>query len=449
MMHADHDTAPKTRGVIFWTAVLALFAAGLAASLRAAVAGDIRRTYLDPIDFTRSATMIAEALGIAFLGFTAMLIVSSALLDKVGMKRMLFVAVGCFLGSAFLLTFAGALGEGMTIHWLIMAGMFASGLAHGAVEGTINPLVGALYPEDKTHRMNVLHAWWPAGLVAGSLLGAFGGQIGIDWRIIFSSTAVCAVALGFMMIGRQFPVTASRAIGLPVSEQCMEVVRRPSFLIWFALMLFTAATELAPSQWVDVALTNVVGMRGILLIAYLAAIMFVGRHFAGPLERRLSTEGLLTISCILSAIGLYLLGSANSPVTALLATTVWGVGVCFLWPTMIAVAAERYPRGGAVTIGLIGVAGSISTYFILPVLGAIYDRARIDAAGGTEALAQLTDERMQAVLVFAAGESFRAVALIPAALFVIFGLMWASRLQFRWSPGLDIRQREAAKFGRA
>lgn len=436
MSQIHQEAAPRGRGMIFWTAVLALFSAGLAASLRAAVAGDIRREFLDPIDFAHSGAMIAEALGVAFLGFTTMLIVSSTLLDKVGMKRMLFVAVGCFVASAFLLIFGGLLAQGVAVYWLIMAGMFASGMAHGSVEGTINPLVRALYPEDTTHRMNVLHAWWPAGLVAGSLIGAFGGGLGLDWRVIFASTAVAAAVFGVMMIGREFPATASRAMGIPLREQAMEIVRRPSFLIWFGLMLFTAASELAPMQWVDIALTNVVGMRGILLIAYVAAIMFVGRHFAGPLERRLSTEGLLTISCLLAAIGLYLLGQADSPLTALAATTVWGVGVCFLWPTMIAVAAERYPRGGALTIGLIGVAGSISTYFILPILGGVYDDARSTAAGGAEALARLSEDQMQAVLVFAASESFKAVSLIPLGLFIVFGLIWAARRWLGKSPGL-------------
>lgn len=439
MTHAEQDPTIRGRAIIFWTAVVALFSAGLAASLRAAVAGDIRRDFLDPIDFTRSSTMIAEALGVAFLGFTAMLIVSSTLLDKVGMKRMLFVAVGCFLASGFLLIFGGFLGQGMTVYWFIMAGMFASGMAHGAVEGTINPLARALYPGEITHRMNVLHAWWPAGLVAGSLIGAFGGGLGLDWRVLFASTIIAALVFGAMMIGREFPPTVSRAMGLPLREQFKELARRPTFLIWFGLMLFTAASELAPMQWVDIALTNVVGMRGILLIAYVAAIMFVGRHFAGPLERRLSTEGLLTISCLLTAIGLFMLSGADSPISALLATTVWGVGVCFLWPTMIAVAAERYPRGGALTIGLIGVAGSVSSYFILPVLGGIYDDARITAAGGAEALTQLTEAQMQPVLVFAAEQSFRAVAMIPAILFLIFGAMWIARKALRRSPGLDLR----------
>lgn len=432
MAKSEADDVPAAKvaqpEMIFWIGIVALFAAGMSAALRAAIASDLKARYLDAIDLAQSAGLIASALGLAFLGFTLMLIVASTLLDRIGMKRMLYFAAAAFIAATLLLVFCGAGGGGSNAYYMIMAGMFANGLAHGAVEGTINPMVGSLYPTNTTHRMNILHAWWPAGLVAGGLLGAFGGQIGLtDYRLLFAPVGIVGAAFAIMMFGREFPKTTSGEMGVPAIEQLKETFRRPSFFIWFGLMLFTAASELAPGQWIDVALSNVVGMRGILLLVYVAGIQFVGRHFAGPLERWLSTEGLLCVSCAICAVGLYLLGSANSPVTAVLAATAWGVGVCFLWPTMIAVAAERYPRGGAMTIGLMGVAGSISTYFVLPQLGAIYDRAKLSAAGGVDALAKLTPEQMKPVLVYAAGESFRAVSLLPAALFVVFAVLWVAR----------------------
>ncbi len=45
---------------------------------------------------------------------------------------------------------------------------------------------------------------------------------------------------------------------------------------------------------------------------------------------------------------------ANSPVSGLLAATLWGTGVCFLWPTMLATTSERFPEGGALALGLMG-----------------------------------------------------------------------------------------------
>ncbi|MBL4603951.1 MAG: hypothetical protein JKY84_14495, partial [Emcibacteraceae bacterium] len=122
-------------------------------------------------------------------------------------------------------------------------------------------------------------------------------------------------------------------------------------------MFLTAASELAPGQWVQVALTHTVGMPGILLLVYVSAIMFVARHFAGAIAHKISPVGLLWFSALFTSIGLYMLSLANSPITGFIAATVWGVGVCFMWPTMLASAAERYPRGGAWAIGLIGSAG--------------------------------------------------------------------------------------------
>jgi hypothetical protein len=42
------------------------------------------------------------------------------------------------------------------------------------------------------------------------------------------------------------------------------------------------------------------------------------------------------------------------------AATVYACGKTFLWPTMLAVASEQFPRGGAITIGAVGGVGMLS-----------------------------------------------------------------------------------------
>src|SRR6185436_12654436 len=164
---------------------------------------------------------------------------------------------------------------------------------------------------------------------------------------------------------------------------------RPLFIIlWFSMFL-TAASELAPGQWVDIALTRNVGMKGIILLIYVSGLMFVMRHFAGTFAHKLSPIGLLWVSCFLASAGLLLLSVANSPITGLLAATVWGTGVCYMWPTMLASASERFPRGGALLIGLMGTAGTLSIRFVLPIMGSIYDAKKIEVAGGEVAFGAL------------------------------------------------------------
>jgi MFS family permease len=199
---------------------------------------------------------------------------------------------------------------------------------------------------------------------------------------------------------------------------------KPMFLVLFCSMFLTAASELAPGQWVDLALTRTVHMQGILLLVYVSGIMFVARHFAGPISHKLSPIGLLWISCLLASLGLVLLSVANSPVTGILAATVWGCGVCFMWPTMLATASERFPRGGALLMGLMGTAGTLSITFVLPQMGKIFDTKKVELAGGDAAFKALTGDKLDQVLGMASQASFQAVAILPAILLIVFGAIW-------------------------
>ncbi len=159
------------------------------------------------------------------------------------------------------------------------------------------------------------------------------------------------------------------------------------FFVLFCSMFLTAASELAPGQWVDLALTRTVGMQGILLLVYVNGLMFVMRQFD-------HTSGSEVIgnryfcrkaSAWGASLGLVALSFANSPAMGLLAATLWGTGVCYMWPTMLATASERFPRGGALLMGLMGTAGTLSIQFVLPIMGTIYDHKKIELAGGEAA----------------------------------------------------------------
>jgi len=407
---------------LFWIGVLGLFTAAVNTSLRAGVAARIKDQWLTAIDPVHAGEMTGAALGASFLGFSLTLFVASPFLDTIGMRRMLAGASACLIGGTLLVTNAGGLVEGISLFHLVWLGMLLCGIGWGAVEATINPMTTALYPDDKTSRLNMLHAWWPAGLIVGGLASAVLGDV--DWRILLGLSMIPALIFGILAAGAHFPPTERAASGISTRDMFLEILRRPSFLIWFGAMFLTAASELAPGQWVDVALTHRVGMRGILLLVYVSGMMFILRHFAGVLAHRLSNVGLLWCSSLLAGIGLILLSRAESPAAAILAATVWGFGVCFMWPTMMASVAERYPRGGSWMIGLMGTAGALSSYLVLPRLGEVYDGAKLELAGGAEQLAQMTGEALLRIEDQAASHSFAILAVLPAVLLVVFGTVW-------------------------
>lgn len=418
--------AAYNKGRLFIVSVIALFMAGLGASLRASIATDLQKIFFDPIDPAHSAEMIGTVLGVAFLGFALTIAVGSPLLDTVGMGLMLPLSGVCFIAGTLVILFAGSLASGAGVYNVIWVGVVITGVGWGLVETVINPLTATLYPDDKTAKLNILHAWWPAGLIAGGLLGYALSEAGVSWQIKLGLVMIPALAVVVLCMGVKFPPTERAASGVSMGQMFRELLN-PLFIVLFCSMFLTAASELAPGQWVDLALTQTVHMRGILLLVYVSGIMFVARHFAGPLVHKLSSIGLLWFSCLLASLGLVLLSFANSPVTGILAATVWGIGVCFMWPTMLATASERFPQGGALLMGLMGTAGTASIYFVLPAMGRIFDSKAAEIAGGTDAFAALKaagGQRLIDVQSIAAQTSFRAVAALPAVLLIVFGAIW-------------------------
>ncbi len=403
---------------------LSIFMIGLGFAVRANIAPDLQHEIYDQIDLANSAAMVGEALGATFTGFALTLLFGSALVDLVGMKRMLLLsACGYVLGSLGLIA-AAFMPVSEITPIVVLVSLLLTGLGWGAVEAASNPMVASLYPEEKTHRLNILHAWWPAGIVVGGLIGVGISAAGLSWKLNMLILMLPSLVLAWMVARSVFPVTERVAAGVSYGGMIGELLTRPMFWIFWACMFLTAASELAPGQWVNIALSNIVGMQGIVLLVYVSALMFVMRHFAGPIAARISSIGLMFVSCLAAGIGLYLLSLADSPLLAFAAATVWGIGVCYMWPTMLAIVSERFPRGGAVAMGLMGFAGGMSIQFVLPQMGAIFDNARAEAAGGAANLASLSPEAMQEVVRYASVESFQAVAFVPLLLLPVFGLIW-------------------------
>jgi len=403
---------------------LSIFMIGLGFAVRANIAPNLQAEIYDKIDLVNSVAMLGKALGLTFTGFAFTLLFGSALVDLIGMKRMLLLSALSYVAGAAGLIAVTFIPVGPTVETVVLLSLLLTGLGWGAVEAASNPMIATLYPEEKTHRLNILHAWWPGGIVVGGLLGVAITAMGLPWELNMLVLMIPALVLAWLVASSAFPVTERVASGASYGDMFAELLKKPLFWVFWACMFLTATSELAPGQWVNISLSNVVGMQGIILLVYVSALMFVMRHFAGPIVDRISSVGLMFVSCLAAGIGLFLLSMADSPLTAFAAATVWGIGVCFMWPTMLAIVSERFPRGGAMALGLMGFAGGLAIQFVLPRMGAIFDSAKAEAAGGAEQLAGLSPEAMTEVVRFASVESFQAVAIVPLLLLPVFGLIW-------------------------
>jgi fucose permease len=363
------------------------------------------------------------------------------------------------LGLIFSKQILGNVDSTQAYHWMWASG-FIMGCGNGWTEVGINPLVATLYPKDKTHYLNILHAWWPGGLVIGGLLAIAVRSVlfaepsarflGLElWQTSLLLIPIPALIYGSMLIGTVFPRTERVASGVSTGEMLKEALR-PMFLFWAFCMLLTAATELGPQKWQNSVMSSMLNISwaGTLILVYTSGMMFVLRHFAGPIAHRLSPVGMLTGSALLSCIGLFLLSTANSVVTAFGFATIYGLGIAYFWPTMLGVAAERFPKGGALILALMGTAGNISIGFALDEMGKVVDRYSVayveehdpsaastllkkDDHGAAVALNEQVVEKLpkdspartvaEDAKKVGFSMAFRWVSILPLALIFIFG----------------------------
>ncbi|MBI5831913.1 MAG: MFS transporter [Armatimonadetes bacterium] len=424
--------APSNDGMdkpkLFLLSVIALVTAGMVFSIRGGVLADLQKEFFEPINAVTAATMVTKVAGYAFLGFAVSVLIASPLCDFLGMGRLLTLAGALHILGTLATIFAP---HNASANMVLSLSMISVGLAHGLVEAVINPLIATIYADDKTHRLNVLHAWWPGGIIIGGLISA----TPLPWQAKMASALIPAVIYVIMIISNRFPATERVQAGVS-NEEMIRTAFSPAFILLLACMMLTASSELAPGQWVDTALSKAAGFKGILLLVYVSGLMFVMRHFAGSLAHRLSPIGLLWASCLMATLGLFMLSQAHSGLTAIVAATIWGIGVCYMWPTMLGVTSERFAKGGALALGLMGSVGNLAIYFALPAIGRVYDAAKVAAAGGEMAFkaaeaalktggpaAQTT---MDSFLAIASTKSFQFVAMLPAVLIIVFGLWWLS-----------------------
>jgi hypothetical protein len=164
-----------------------------------------------------------------------------------------------------------------------------------------------------------------------------------------------------MLLGQKFPKSEAAAAGVTLGEM-LATVAAPLMIVLLFLHALVGYVELGTDSWISKITGSIMASpaNGLKLFVYTSMLMFILRFFAGPIVHKISPLGLLFLSGVLGATGLTMLGGANGITACVVAATVYALGKTFLWPTMLAVASERFPKGGAVAIGLMGGVGMLS-----------------------------------------------------------------------------------------
>ncbi len=397
----QNGAAPNAQRLL-WAGFMAILAAGVGFSVR----GGILVLWAAQFGFTM--TELGAITGGGLTGFGIVIIVTSLVADKIGYGKLmalafLFAVVSAIITLAAPMAFES--GGKSSAFWCLSVGMFLFSIGNGLAEAVVNPLTAALFPKNKTHYLNILHAGWPAGLVLGGLASAMmAATIGddgtvvkaaIDWRVQMSLYLIPVMAFGIMLWGQPFPKSEAAAAGATLGEM-VSTLFAPLMILLLVIHAMVGFVELGTDSWIAKITGSIMASpaKGLSLFVYTSTLMFVLRFFAGPIVHKISPLGLLFLSGILGAIGLTMLGSATTVIACVVAATVYALGKTFLWPTMLAVVSERFPKGGAVAIGMLGGVGMLSAGLLGgPAIGFMQD---YNASAELQAKAPETYERYKA-----------------------------------------------------
>jgi MFS family permease len=421
-----NDKAIAHRNFLFVACFVALVATAFAFLIRSFILDDLR------LVFNLTETQKGEINGAGFWPFAISIVVFSLIIDRIGYGKAMIFAFVCHVGSVVLMLFANG-------YWSLYFAAMLCALAAGTVEAVVNPVIASMFPKHKTKMLTILHAGWAGGIcLAGvltlSLTPAVTGwvkEFGLAlWQLKAGLLLIPTLAYGVMMLFCKFPINERVAAGVPYKDMLKEAgalsilivsfmifkqlgalglpawgvyggitvctlamllytrsLGRPMYVFLLLVMILLAITELGTDGWIKDLMTpamkNIkVGgkpLAGGWVLVYTSFLMMLLRFGIGPFVKRLKPLGVLLMGSLFAAAGLFLLSGAQVWWWLLITATIYGIGQAFFWPVTLGVVAERFPKGGALTLNAIAGVGMLGVGILgLPLLGILQDR-QIDA----------------------------------------------------------------------
>jgi MFS family permease len=372
--------------LLFWASFFTLIAAGIGFSVR----GFILKDWGNQFGFTQ--TELGGISGGGLVGFGVAIIFFSFFADRFGYGKLMLVAFLLHSLSA-VVTFAAtpiwnATQDKNLVFTCLNSGMWLFALGNGTCEAVINPLTASLFPRNKTHWLNILHAGWPLGLILGAVVGLVFKQIPgtFPWEAKLGVFLIPVLMYGVMMLNRPFPKSEAKASGVSTGNMLVALLA-PLLFFLFLLHALVGYVELGTDGWITNITTRVLDNETYALLAFIWTnlLMFVLRFFAGPIVHRINPLGLLLGSALLGTLGLFLLGQpfTNTVWLWVGAVTIYGIGKTFYWPTLLGVISERFPKAGALALGISGGIGMLSAGLLgTPGIGYKQDLAGVEKLKG-------------------------------------------------------------------
>ncbi len=319
---------------------------------------------------------------VTFAGIVAGIVVAGPLADRWGGRK--FAIAGNVLVSLGLAILRFSPG-----YQTILLGCAVMGIGAGVLDMILSPVVSALQPHRRTVAMNLLHSFYCIGAVATILAGSLALRHGIGWRVLslMLLPMPLLVAIGFAVTPLP-PLVQDGQDRTPLSR----LLRHPFMLVAMIAIFLGGATELGMAYWLPAYAEKSLGYSkwtaGLAFVGFSLA-MAIGRLGILVLPRSVGPIRLMLFCCAGSVILFLLASFAPRHDIALASCVLAGLAGSCLWPSTLAVAADRFPHGGASMFALLSALGNIGGIFMPWGVGVIADHSALNFGLAVAALCPL------------------------------------------------------------
>jgi fucose permease len=294
------------------------------------------------------------------IGILAASVVAGPILDIHGAKQMLVAAL-------LLIATSLALIPALHLYWEFEICCLAYGFGGGVLNTAANVLIADLHAESRTRALNLLGFFFSAGAMVAPLLmsnvaGGLSSQVVL--RLLAGLTALLLIPVLFF----RFPPPLQAGVRV---RNLLTVLHQPLVWLFGLILIFESGSENCMFVWTGKFVSEAVhapAAQGSLALACLGAALGLGRLGTVLWLRWLGNRAMIALSVGLVLAGVLIAATAHNAPSMILAVTVIGVGISAIYPTVLGLAGERFPKETGTAFGAI-IALSLLGGTVGPLLG--------------------------------------------------------------------------------
>jgi len=255
---------------------------------------------------------------------------------------------------------------------------FMLGMAGGAIEIVTNTVISGLYPEKRASALNLLHAFFGIGALAGPFIS--GGLIdaGVAWQSgHWIRAGICVVGL-VLMVFTPFPgQVASQKVDF---SDFVTVARAPAALVFGTAIILYIGAEMGINYWSALHLTGRYAVSTLVagsILSYFWVAMTVGRFVVFMAAKKIGDRLLLFILTGLSLAAYALFLTADRWWLSGIGLTLVGLFFSGIFPTALGLGVNRFSHIPGTITGFLMVFNGIGMLVFPYVVGLITDASSL------------------------------------------------------------------------